>query len=157
MRGAGPSELEDFLVKKADDDPKTSTKTDETKGTVGVNNLYEGPPKETRPSGTSDAPWGEPDIKPGDHEDAHHHNNVADESSEDVRHGTLDRLFSGKATADSAHTGLLSDALRHVAAGDFETHSIHLRSKSKTKTSAAPYVVDEGTLGMRVKDLLGEF
>jgi hypothetical protein len=142
MDGSGPSELEEWLTKKAEDDPQTSTETDETKSTVGVVNLYENPPEEAQaPSGDGKSV----------------HSDAAEKSHEEVRPDAVGSLFDSKAVADQADTKLLSENIRHVASGDFETHSLHLRNKAKTKTSAArvKHVTEEGTLGMRVKDLLG--
>jgi hypothetical protein len=163
--GVEASSLENFLVKAAEEktadtpNPETAMESDEDKKTVGMTNLYDNP--EDRKSNDHDAPWGESDMPAGDkapgHEDAHHHGDAAQQQHKETRHELLDNVLSGKAEADAAHTKILAENFKQVASGDFESSSPHLQAKSKAKTSAARHIHDEGTLGMRVRDLLGQF
>lgn len=142
------SELEEFLVKKADDDPKTSTDTNEVAKPMGMANVYE--PPTDRETKTNDAPWGEPGLTENGRQQPFHQSTAAWEGSVDTRQGVAKRLLDSKPSSDKVEKALLAQNFKHLAEGDYESHSLALQ-----KQGVAKHVIDEPTLGMRVKELLG--
>jgi hypothetical protein len=103
--------------------------TDEDMSTVGTTHVYD-EPEDRGEAGTIDAPWGEKGTK----DLAHNSNGVFDESVK-VRQGVINNSFDGKAQADKADQKLMAANFKHVAKGDFTTHSVHLQPKSVEKIS----------------------
>jgi len=124
-----PSEFYNLLKQAVDINPSTSVDTsDEQRSTVGTTSIVKNPPD--RPTGTTDAPWGEPGPK-----DPYHNSTGAHNNSIETRQGELSRAFSGTQQAGAAQKADVSQQLSHAASGDFEAHSALLQPKGKLKVS----------------------
>jgi hypothetical protein len=115
----------DLLTKEGE----TSTLTDETKSTVGVNPDQQPPPEDRkRTAGTIDAPWGERDGP--EKGTSVHFSDAAAEGFIQSRQNILDELFDMKGTSSATEQKLVGQYLDHGESGDFESKAPLLETKT---------------------------
>jgi len=108
--------------------------TDEDESTVGTTHVYD-EPEDRGEAGSVDAPWGERGTTQDGHPQADHQSDGAWAEHKDVRSGVTKRVLDSRPKADAVEQKLMAKNFKHVAKGDFTTHSVHLQPKSVEKVS----------------------
>lgn len=99
--------------------------------------VYNDPPDRPK-AGDPDAPWGVDPNRPGDSmPNPLRFSDAYADLYDDTRQGVVDRSLSGAGAAQQVAQKTVAENLVHGASGDFSTHSLQLRPKSKEKLSHA--------------------
>jgi hypothetical protein len=134
-------------VLKVASPPETNEKDTRTDKAM----VYRDPPDRPE-AGSPDAPWG---VSPNRHGDTlpngMRFSDAYAELYNDTREGVVERSLSGAGAAAQTAQKIVGENLTHGASGEFTTHTLGLRPKSKEKLShdQAP------TLSEQLRKVLG--
>lgn len=126
------AEFMEALAKTASPPETNESETRKDKALV-----YRDPPDRPE-AGSIDAPWGVSPNRPG--ESMPNPLRLSDaykDLYEDTREGVVERSLSGAGTAQQVAQRTIAENLAHGASGDFSTHTLQLRPKSKEKLGHA--------------------
>ncbi len=119
---------------------------DTEESTVGVQpDAYPDPSDEGQTGdGTTDASWGQKDIKPSDPaQTAQHHSNAVLDEFRRGREEFLQRHFDAYGTSSKANQQVVGQALAHASSGDYEAGTAQISAASKRNPAAVETVVDK--------------
>lgn len=87
-------------------------------------------------AGSIDAPWGVDPNRPGESmPNAVRFSDAYADLYDDTRNGVVDRSLSSAGAAQQVAQRAVAENLAHGASGEFSTHTLQLRPKSKEKLS----------------------